>query len=205
MRTLLLPLVLLAGSLGLARADGARYTPLVDINDVDVACRPLARVPTTAQVAGPSYDAAISTASCLASVRTRWLVVTPTAESVRELDFAIAPAIAILDRVIATGDAEHALIARFAELDLYNGCAARVLASLPKISPQMTRAEVIARDKAVQSADQLIQPWRRRAIASRRQIAVLVARAPGLAQRNDTLAYMISNSRIVEAIGLASR
>ncbi len=202
MRSLPMLPILVASSL--ARA-GSPYTPLVDVSTVEGGCRPLAVVPQSIAVTGPSLDAAISTANCVAMIRTRALVLTPTADSVRALDEAVAPAIAILDRVVAAGDPEHALIAEFAKVDILQGNTARMLAALPRLSPQMSRSEVAEHMRLVAATDVLTERWRKQAFECRRKIARLAFRYPDLAEHDAVLAYMIASTRIVDAVGLAAR
>ncbi|HUJ57550.1 MAG TPA: hypothetical protein VLX92_03645 [Kofleriaceae bacterium] len=196
---------IVAGAASVAAAGGMKYTPLVDVAAVDPACRVLAQTPQNATVDGPSYDAAISTANCVAMAGTRTLVLTPSADSVKALDDAEAPALAILDRVIARGDAEHALIADYAEVDLLRGNAARMLDALPPLSPQMSRNEVAEHTRQVMVTGVLIEPWLRRATKIRRDIATLVSAHPELATRDVVLANIVASTRIVEAVGLAAR
>jgi hypothetical protein len=205
MRPLLILLPIVAASTA-ARANDATYTPLVDIHTVDPACRSLAAIPLTAEIPGPAQDAAISTASCMAVLHVHRLVIAPSDESVRALDEAIAPAIAIFDRVIAHGDAEHAVAALFMESDLYDGNAERIMSSVPRLSPQASANEAVEHRKRVFAADELAQPLRRRALSCRRELARVVASSPELtSNRNAVLAYMITHSRIVEAAGVAQR
>lgn len=200
----LLILSMVAGA-SVARADGTTYTSLVEIGAVEPGCRPLAEVPQNASIPGPRYDAAISTANCMAETRARRLVLTPTPDSVRALDEAVSPSLRILDRVIATGDAEHALIALYAKLDIVQGNAARLLLAVPRLSPQMGGMEVANHYKMVLVADALTKPWRQHAMELRRAIAGVVSKNPQLANHDPVVAYMIAKSRIVEAVGLAGR
>ena len=200
--------LLIVGSLvavsSFAHAGGSSYTPLVDIREVDAGCRGLAVIPANATTPGPSLDAAISTASCLAELHARRLVLAPTLDSVRALDDAVAPAVRIFDRVIATGDAPHALAALYAKADLFDGNADRIMDAVPHLSPQISRAEVAEHEARVRAAADLTAPWRRRAATSRRAIAKLVLVHPELATTRDVvLGYELANSHIVAASGLA--
>ena len=180
-------------------------TPLIDASTIDAPCRTLAQIPHNVRISGPEYDAAISTANCMAMTRAQAVQLTPTAESAAALDAAVAPAVAILDRVIETGDPEHQLIAHYAKADLYKGNTARILAAVPTPSPQMASEEVANRDAFVHAVEPLTLAWRQHELASRRAIARLVIANPQLATQDRVLARIISDSRIVEAAGLASR
>ncbi len=203
MRPLIVVIPLVAAS-SRAHAGGQTYTPRVDIRDVDAACRTLATVPLNAETTGPSLDAAISTANCMVGVRARQLVLAPTPESLRALDDAVVPALRILNRVIETGDAAHALAALYAKADLYDGNADRIMDAVPHFSPQMRAMEAYEHYKQMRIAEDLTEPLRRRAADCRRAIAKLVLVHPELATKRDAvLGYLISSSRIVAASGLA--
>ncbi len=180
------------------------YSPYVDVGSVEPSCRPLARIPNTS-APGPSFDAAISTASCVAVTRTRNLTIEPSERGVQMLDEAVAPALAIYDRVIAAGDPEHALIATYAKLDLLRGNIARLLDAVPDASPQMTANETAEHERAVMAVGVLVQPWQRRADASRRHLTRIANLHPELATRDAVLAYMIRSARLGEPIGIAAR
>jgi hypothetical protein len=194
MRPLLISLLIASASV--ARAGSTIHTPLVDGLTIDPVCRQLAMIPKTARVSGPQYDAAISTANCMIRHHTQGLILTPSAQSVRDLDNAVAPALQILERVIATADPAHAVLARYAELDLYEGNTARLLAA-----PRPPAQHI---DKHVAAADVLTQPWRERALETRRSIAAAVRAHPDMSRRDPVLAYAIANSR-VGAAAVASR
>ncbi len=203
MRTLLvIPLILASAA---ARADEVTYSPFVDIRAVDAPCRAFAEVPQTATTLGPSFDAAISTATCVVSTRTARLRVTATPASVSEIDAAEAPALAMLDHVIRDGDAEHKLIAYYMKADILAGNAARLLAKLPKLSPQMSSKEVRAHDALVRDADALTLRWRQQALANRREIVKLANHDPAMVVRNPVVAHMVVDTRLGRAAGVATR
>jgi hypothetical protein len=197
-----LPIILCLIGASTAFADTTVDTPLVDTADVDAPCRALAQIPRTAKTPRPAYDAAISTASCMAMTRADALVLAPTAESARELGTAVAPALAILDRVIETGDPEHRLIAEYAKADILDSDAARIYAASP-LSPQVEPAEVAGHRRDVAEIDAATSGWREEALASRREIARLVYEHPELATRDPVIAGMVAKSRIVDAAGLS--
>ncbi len=202
MRAFLL-IVLVASSI--AHADSTLYTPLVDMRTVDPPCRTLAEIPSHARISGPMFDAAISTANCMAMTRATQLELAPTQASVNALDEAIGPAMAILDAVIATGDPAHQLIAQHSKLDILQSNTVRVFLAVPQPSPQMGRTEVADQAVVLEATDALTEPWRRRAFECRRQIARLVYQHPALATRDAVLAHMIADSRIIDAAGVAGR
>jgi len=205
MRRLLLVVPLVAAS-SFAHAGGSTYTPLVDIREVDGACRPLAAIPLDTTIARPGLDAALSTASCLVTVRTRGLVLTASFDSLAALRDAVAPAIRILDRVIEVGDPEHAVLAEYAKSDIYDGNANRIMNAVPHLSPQIGRGEVRDHEQAVAAADRLTQALRQRAADCRRAIAKLVVLHPELATSHDVVVhYALAKARIVDASGIARR
>ena len=202
MRPLLISLLIASASV--ARAGSMTHTPLVNGSTIDPVCRQLALIPANTRSSGPQYDAAISTANCMIMHRTKGLILTPSAQSVRDLDNAVAPALQILERVIATADPAHAVLARYAELDLYEGNTARLLAALTPPAPHMTGMQQYEYDKHVAAADALTQPWRESALDTRRSIAAAVRAHPDLSRRDPVLAYAVEHSR-VGAAAVATR
>jgi hypothetical protein len=198
-----LTLLLLAGS-AVAYGDGMKYTPLVEVDVLAPGCRLFAQSPRNTRIDGPAYDAAISAANCDAMVRMHDLVLSPTATSIAALDHAMAPAFAILDLVIDAGDPEHRLAASSAEVDLLEGSVARMFSALP-LSPQMSKDEVDAHQHAVDSTSVLVEPWQRRALKLRRDVAQLVAAHPELATRDQVDAYLVAHTRLADAAGLGAR
>jgi hypothetical protein len=199
-----LPIILWLIASSTASADSTIDTPLVDMTDVDAPCRPLAQIPHTAKMAGPSYDAAISTANCMAMTRADGLALSPTVDSANSLRLAVAPALAILDRVIETGDPEHQLIAEYAKADILDSSAARIYAT-STLSPQVDRTNVANHQRDVTALDQATRPWLEEAVACRREIARIVYTHPELATRDAVLARIVANSRITDAAGLSGR
>jgi hypothetical protein len=196
-------IVVVASSI--AHADSTLYTPLVDMRTVDPPCRTRAEVPSHARISGPSFDAAVSTANCMAMTRATQLELAPTEASVKALDAAVAPAMAILDAVIATGDPAHQLIAQHSELDILQSNTARMFVAVPQPSPQMASSELADQAIVLAATDALTEPWRRRALQCRRQIARLVYQHPELATRDAVFAHMVADSRIIDAAGVAGR
>ena len=188
-----------------ASAQVTTYTPFVDVAHVEPGCRPLARIPGANAPLGPSLDAAVSTASCVAIVRLHGLDVEPSQRGVQAIDEAIAPANAMYDTVIAAGDPEHAVIAEYAKLDLLRGAIARLLDAIPKPTPQMAYNRVAEHQRAVMMAGVWTEPWLRRAEASRRRIARVVYRHPELATHDPVVAYMIASVHVDETLGIATR
>ena len=198
MRAFLLTIVVASS---IAHADSTSYTPLVEMRTVDAACRTLAETPSNARISGPMFDAAISTANCMAMTRASRLELAPTAASIKALDEAVAPAMAILDTVIATGDAAHQLIAQHSKLDILQSNTARMFSAVPQLSPQMGSGEVADQAEVLAATEALTEPWRRRALQCRRLIARLVYQHPALATRDAVFAHMVADSRIVDAAG----
>ena len=205
MRALAISILLVSAAAVAAGAGTSRYTTFVDLPSVDPRCRHLALIPETSEIPGPMQDAAISTANCMVIVRTRGLALGVDAASVRALDIAVAPAIRILDRVIAIGDPEHVVLARFAKLDILVGNTARLLAVVPRISAMMTPTDVHDHDVKVRTADALTARWRERETEERQELARFIYRHPELAGRDQVLGYVIAHSRMAEAAGVATR
>jgi hypothetical protein len=194
MRPLIICLLITSASL--ARAGGTIHTPLVNGSAVDPVCRQLALIPQNTRAPGLKYSAAISTANCMIRQRTKGLVLTASEQSVRDLDNAVAGGLQILERVIATADPAHAVLARYAELDLYEGNTARLLAAVTPPPPQMNGRQEYEYNKHVAAADALTQPWRESALEVRQSIAAAVRAHPDLPNRDPVLAYAVAHSRV---------
>lgn len=135
---------LLVGSVALAqppRAPG--LTPLPA--SLPAQCQALAHVPASAQIPRPEISAHVSVANCLAEHQMSSLKLAPTTASIDQMDAAVAPAVAILDGVIATGDPYWMFIAEDAKRDLYTGMIVRQrstiksgkIAGHDKLEPQL--------------------------------------------------------------------
>jgi hypothetical protein len=194
-----------AASPGAARANRTMVTPFVDPDAIATPCLALARVPDTSRLYDMRYDAAISAANCTVIARTANLELVPDEASVRALDDATAPSLAILDRVIGAGDPEHALIALYAKVDILQGNADRLRASMPKLSPQMRAPEIVMRDRLLPELDRLTLSWRQQARDARRELAMITRRHPELLRDDAVVAYMVAHSNLVETAGLAER
>ena len=106
------------------------------------------------------YDGArSSTSSCMAPMTDRQeLELAPTGVSVNALDAAVAPAMVILDAVIATGDPAH-------QVDFTPEHSKLVILQSNTALPNTKRMSPNSRDvELLQAADRLTEPWRRRAL-----------------------------------------
>jgi hypothetical protein len=116
-------------------------------------------VPASATIPGPALAAHVSVANCLAEAAMNALTISPDALSISRLDAAVAPSVAILDDVIAAGDAHYRTIAEAAKLDLYDSMIVRERAS-------RTKSDVASID----ALETKLDPWR--ALADRAANAI---------------------------------
>ena len=123
----LAPLVLLAASAAHAGPAGSPLRPLVAA-DLPERCQPLARVPPSSQIADTDFAAHISVANCLARERLAQAQLHPDRASIASLDMLAQPSIAILDDVLAHGDAFWRRAADAAKADLLVGMVVRMRA-----------------------------------------------------------------------------
>lgn len=179
--------------------------PGVELRTLDAPCRPLAMVPGNARTITPLVDANISVASCLATTRTRALVLTPSAASVDALNQAIQPALQLLDTIIRTGDVRAQIMAQHAKADLYNGLAVRLISTVPPVSPMATGRALLDHDQRITQMNIFAQPWREHAKEAFRQVAELGAQIPDEVSRDPVLAFAVSDSRFESSTATARR
>ena len=121
----LAPLALLAASAAHAGTAGSPLRPLVAA-DLPERCQPLAQVPASSQILDTDFAAHISVANCLAGERLAQARLHPDRASIASLDMLAQPSIAILDDVIAHGDAFWRRAADAAKADLLVGMVVRM-------------------------------------------------------------------------------
>src|SRR5689334_1874122 len=127
MRSVLL-LLLLTASASAAPA----LAPLNRAN-LPTQCQAVATEPASARTLAPRYAAYTSAANCMAMVRLKALQVSPTQESVKAINDAIAPSVDLLDAVIGSGDPAASLIAEYSKADLYRGAMVVLLSPEQKL------------------------------------------------------------------------
>lgn len=124
--------LVLCTSAGLASAAPAPPTGLAPLpTSLPPRCQPLAHVPASATIPGPTIAAHVSVANCLAEDAMNALSLSPSAASIAQLNAAVAPSLALLDGVIRTGDPYWELVAQDAKRDLYSSMIVRVRRTLP--------------------------------------------------------------------------
>ena len=183
----------------------ARTRPVVDLRTLDAPCRTLVMVPADARTIGPTVDAYISAASCMAITRTRALKLVPGPAAVKALNEAVQPSLVLLDVVIRTGDARARLLAEHAKADLYDGLAVR-LESLAPRTP-VTAAGRQAADLARQHDElyALARPWHDAAAEGFAEVEKLGQQLGDQVDRDPVLAFDVSDSRFVRSTGVARR
>lgn len=127
------PLALLFASTAHANRPPGQLQPLCTAN-LPARCQPLAEVPASATIPGPEFAARISVANCVAEESMAKLALKPNALSIHTLDTSAQQSLAMLEDVIAHGDAHYREVARAARADLLNGMVVRirVVANDPK-------------------------------------------------------------------------
>jgi hypothetical protein len=154
----------------------------IDPATVPEACRPLAK-----QAASPTLalalSARISLASCMAEHAIAPIALCDCGESIVAIDEALAPAIVLLDDVIAKGDPATQLIAEHTEGELYAALSVKLLATLPKLAPDAAESEANLRDLRKQTLEAQLAPWRESAMTSFQHVVELAKAHPELAGR----------------------
>lgn len=119
-------------------------------------CRTLAAVPPSARITGPDFAAHLSVANCLAEDAIHTVVPLADRASMASLELAMRPSLAILDDIIAHGDAHWRFLAEAAKADLYGGMVVdlRVSATTPalraslepELAPWLARTQQLTHD-----------------------------------------------------------
>jgi hypothetical protein len=177
----------------------AKPDPLAELPKT---CAPIAKrlaMPNQAQ----AMAARISLAHCVTDARLAPLQLLDTAESMLEVEAAIAPGLELLDDVIARGDVQSQLLAHHAKLLVIQQSANRMLASVPPAAqPTVEAAEL--RDSRRAIVEALIQPWRQQ-IADEAKLVIAIARANPKLEKNATVAMALRDTRKVIPEPVATR
>jgi hypothetical protein len=177
--------------------------PAIDVSAAPAACKSFAG---PAQAPNPvlAWPARVALASCMAEQAVAPLALCDCGQSVVDVDDAVAPALAILDGVIAGGDPASQALASHAKGALYDGFAARLIATLPEPSHEATPEELSLHDMRAQALAPQLTPWREAAAAAFAH-AVEVARAHPEVARNPAAASAIRDSQQRQAADVAGR
>ena len=176
--------------------------PTIELKDIPDRCKDLAKrasVPSLVQ----ALSARISLASCLADEKLATLELLDCSESVLAVDAAVAPSLALLDQVIAAGDASMQVLAQHAKAELFTNMAIRMRSTVPAAAGSTAEAYAL-RDSRIAIIDTLIDPWRDQA-RDAHQAVVDLAKAHHELQKNPIVQTMVreSKARLVEAAAAA--
>ena len=149
-------------ALSLSMIPTARAAPVVSslaplpTTELPAQCRALAAVPRSAQIVGPDFAAHLSVANCLAEDAIHTVVPLADRASMASLELAMQPSVAILDDIIAHGDAHWRFLAEAAKADLYSGMVVDLRASAgtpelraalePQLAPWIERTQQLTHD-----------------------------------------------------------
>lgn len=104
-------------------------------------------------------SARVSLANCIEVEKIKTVAVCDCAQSVQDLDDAVAPAFAILDDLATNGDPSWQVVALHAEADELTVLSQKLLATLPAPSPGAGSDELALHDVRAQMLQPLVQPW----------------------------------------------
>lgn len=175
----------------------------IDLTTVPQACRAQVKQ-AQAPVLAVALAARIALARCMADQAIAPLSLCDCGESIVAIDAATAPAIAILDDVIANGDEATRLLAEHAQGQLYTGLVTRMVATLPRPGPGATDAEFALRDIRSQTLEAQLAPWREAALAAY-QNAFDIGKANTRLASNPAVASALRDSQQQLAAGVATR
>jgi hypothetical protein len=171
------PLLMLGGPLASAAPHAAAGVPPISC-PLPADCQPLAVIPASAKIPGPALAAHISVASCLAEHAMSSASVSGDHASVKRLDAAVQPSIAMLDEVIATGDPYWQLIAKDAQRDIYTSMIVR------------ERTASSGTPEARAQLEPLLAPWQADAQHRVAEMQNLLRTNPELARRDQVASHV---------------
>jgi hypothetical protein len=177
--------------------------PPLDLSVVPEPCKPLAK-----QALAPSLPAAwaarISLASCMADRSVAPIALCDCGASILAVDAAVAPAIGVLDDVIGAADPATQIAAEHAEGGLYAALVSRMLATLPKVGPGASDAEIALHDVRTQTLQVQLAAWREAALTSFQHVVDIAKAHPELAN-NRAVATVVRDSEQRLAADIATR
>ena len=143
----------------------------------------------------PGMSARIAAGNCIARENLKIVPVTSVdLETANNLATAVAPAIALFDNVIASGDPYYAMLAEDAKRDTYESMAVRLRrAARPD--------DVVARVQA----EMLVANWLDNIALSTVRVAELAEKDPDAANRDAVISAITERATTVEATQIATR
>jgi hypothetical protein len=130
-------------------------TPLV-ADELPARCRPLAKQASAPNL-GVALGARIALANCMASEGLAPLQLCDCADSILEMESAVAPAVALFEEVAYAGDAHNELLAEHARAELYTSMRIRMAKTVP--APDGTEESQTLRDARQALLEAQLAPW----------------------------------------------
>lgn len=206
--TLLAPAALAAPAQPARPAPVAPAPPPVTLVSIDAATVPDACVPLLKQTHGPALATALSgrlsLVSCMTEKAVAPLQLCDCGESIEQINQAIAPALVILEDVIAHGDAATQAVAQHTKGALYTSLATRLVATLPAPAAGAPESEVALRDMRAQNLETQLTPWRDTARDAYQQVIELAKAHPEVT-RNPVATAALRDSQQRLAADVASK
>jgi hypothetical protein len=176
--------VLILSSLLAATVHADRKTPAVNLtpilaDELPARCRPIAKQASAANL-GVALGARISLANCMASEELAPLQLCDCADSILEMDNAVAPAVALLDEVAHAGDAHTELLAEHARGELYTSMRIRMAKTIP--TPDSTEESLALRDARQALLETQLVPWSETIDAAAERVLAIAKANPALAK-----------------------
>jgi hypothetical protein len=178
-------LLLLISTAARAQAPG-------ETDEIPEACRSFAKLsesPSKAQ----ALSARISLASCLATEKTKPIVLCDCEQSINEVNEALDPSLTMLDDVVAAGDPAMQILARHSQGEILSGFVQRMLATVPPAASAAPEAQAL-RETRLAMLQPLVQPWQERAQAAYAELDKIARANPQLA-KNQAVAAAVRSSR----------
>jgi hypothetical protein len=177
--------------------------PGIDAHAVPAKCQAFV---ASAQASAPqvAVPARLSLASCVAEQAVAPIALCDCGQSILDIEQAIAPAVAILDGVIAAGSSVSQALAAHAKGELYAGFVMRMTATVPKLGPNATPEEISLHDMRAEALAAQLAPWRDTARAAFTQVIEIAKTRPEVAN-NPSAAIALRDSQQRLAADVATR
>jgi len=138
-----------------------------------------------------ALSARIALANCQLDQALKPIALCDCGESVREVDEAAAPSLAMLDEVYLAGDSVMKILARSAQGEMLTNLATRLLATVPP-PVNDSEAAVKLRELRLDMLQTLLEPWSTRARAAFSEVEQIARANPKLANNAAVVAAVRS-------------
>jgi hypothetical protein len=168
--------------------------PPIDFDAVPDACKSIGRF-TASPSPGVALSSRVSLANCIAQERMRPLSLIDCEKSVRDLEAAATPSLALLDDVIAANEPSWKIIALHAKGELLSSMSIRMLSTIPPAPAAANENAYALHDMRMSMLQNLIQPWIALSQDAFRQVERINRQQPTLAVNQTVRSAVLDSQR----------